>query len=93
MNGKHEGRKVDDIMISVVLPLLDQGDRVWLMAEKLKKELMGISSEVIFVDRGSADDTVFRALTGLNREGMHGCVLQSGRGSTAADLRQLSMTC
>ena len=79
-------------MISVVLPLLNQGDRVWPMTEKLKKELMGISSEVIFVDRGSSDDTVFRALTGLNREGMHGCVLQSGRGSAAAAACQAGLS-
>ena len=78
-------------MVSVIIPLQNQGGTVWQMTEKLKKEAPD-SSEIIFVDRGSTDDTVFRALTALTRDGLHGCVLQSGRGSTMAAACQAGLS-
>lgn len=79
------------IMVSVIIPLQNQGGTVWQMTEKLKKEAPE-SAELILVDRGSSDDTVFRALTALTREGLHGCVLQSGRGSTMAAACQAGLS-
>ena len=72
---------MQDIMLSVILPVKNIENEILGMLRSLRRQAEGIEAEWIIVDMGSSDSTVLEAVQFIKEEKLKGYVIQKDRKS------------